>query len=105
MKWEFIEQDFFHLHLQCKNFSSKAFILLQIEVDIPFLLISDPIYCSEVQCKIYTPASYSAVMNSAMTCRSSVFSVKSKLRSVILPAAALGFPLMPELVPLIRLAR
>lgn len=99
MKWQFIEQRFFHFHLQCKNSNSKAFILLQKEVDIPFLLISDPISCSKVQCKIYTSASYSAVMNNAMTSRCSVFSVKSKVRSVIPPAAALGFLLMAELVP------
>lgn len=99
MKWEFIEQHFFHFHLQCNNCNSKAFILLQKEVDIPFLLNSDPISCSGIQCKIYTPASYSAVMNSAVTCRCCVFSVKSEIRSVIPPAAALGFLSMADLVP------
>lgn len=70
MKWELIEQGFFNLHLQCKNFSSKAFILLEKEVDIPFLLISDPGFCPQKnakQCKIHTPSTYSAVKNSAMT--------------------------------------
>lgn len=68
-------------------------------------VISDPISCSTVHCKIYTPASFGAVMKSAVTCSRSVFPVNSRASSVIPPAAALGFPRTVRLLPLVRLLR